>query len=69
METEPGFRKPNRLLRGNLIKAAIAEALDLVRKPTLPPIIEIDPVGIGTTTEMPNLRFEDHFPNNWEGSD
>lgn len=69
MEKSPSERKPNRAFRGRIIKAAIAEALDLVRKPTLPPIVEIDPVGIGTTTEMPNLRFEDHFPNNWEVSD
>lgn len=67
MENDPGLRKPNRLLRGSFIKAAIAEALDWVRKPTPPPEVEIESVGIGASTEIPHLRLvEDPFDNNWD---
>lgn len=66
MEKSPSERKPNRAFRGRIIKAAIAEALDFVRKPTVAPAVEYPEIGIGATTEVPQLRLvEDPFENNW----
>lgn len=68
MEKSPSERKPNRAFRGRIIKAAIAEALDMIRKPTLPPAVEYSEIGIGAT-DLGQLRLvepvePDHW-NNW----
>lgn len=51
MEKSPSERKPNRALRGKYIRAAIAEALavskDFVARPTLPPAVAVEEIGIG----------------------
>lgn len=68
MEKNPSERKPNRAFRGRIIKAAIAEALDLVRKPTAP--IEYPELGIGAMDasqlpSRPKVAESDHWDNNW----
>lgn len=64
MEKSPVDRKPNRVFRGRVVRAIIAE---IFNKPTSPPEVDYPPIGIGTTTEIPHLRLvEDPFENNWD---
>lgn len=66
MEKSPVDRKPNRVYRGRVVRAVLAEVFDWRRKPSFQDI-GYEPVGIGGATEIPGqltIQEPEHW-NNW----
>lgn len=68
MEKSPSERKPNRVFRGAIIRAAIQEALEFAKDLGRPMQSDTycsgdyDQIGVGASTEIPGqLKIEDEL--------
>lgn len=70
MEKSPSERKPNRALRGKYIRAAIAEALaiskDFVTRPSPPPYVAHEEIGIGAMDIGQPIVQPPDEPEHWD---
>lgn len=64
MEKAPSERKPNRVFRGRIIHAVLAEVFDWRRKPSPANDIGYEPVGIGAM-DAGQLTIAQDQPEHW----